>query len=127
MGDTTPDDWKLQIPYQGILYKVTTKRSGTRGYLLEELNDTDEVTDLVIDLRQLALAIASLMFRTVKPTKNETSIQGVSDLSRCTVALLIAKWHVEYFEFRSCFPELCLLAVFRHSQKQSYCAAFSCN
>jgi hypothetical protein len=57
MGDTTPDDWKLRIPYQGILYRVTTKRSGTRGYLLEELNDTDEVADLVIDLRRLALAI----------------------------------------------------------------------
>jgi hypothetical protein len=53
----TPGDWKLQIPYQRILYKVTTKRSGTRGYLLEELNDTDEVDDLVIDLRQLALTI----------------------------------------------------------------------
>jgi hypothetical protein len=30
----TPDDMKLSIPYQGILYKVTTKRSGGRrlGY-----------------------------------------------------------------------------------------------
>jgi hypothetical protein len=45
------------IPYQGILYKVTTKRSGTRGYLLEELNDTAQVADLVIDLRKLAFAI----------------------------------------------------------------------
>lgn len=38
---------------------MTTKRSGTRAYLLEELNNTDEVADLVIDLKKLALAICN--------------------------------------------------------------------
>jgi hypothetical protein len=54
---TTPNDRMLTIPYQVILYKVTTKRSGTRNYMLEELNDADGVTDLVVDLKQLALRI----------------------------------------------------------------------
>ena len=57
LGDATHKDWKLRIPYKGILYKVTTKRSGTRDYLLNELKETDEVDDLVIDLRKLALEI----------------------------------------------------------------------
>jgi len=57
--DVTPDDWKIRIPYQGILFKVTTKRSGRRGFLLDELTDADGIVDLVLDLRKLALRICN--------------------------------------------------------------------
>jgi hypothetical protein len=55
--EVTPVDWKLSIPYQGILYRVTTKRSGHPGYLLDELTEDDGIGDLVLDLRELALQI----------------------------------------------------------------------
>ena len=53
--EATPVDWKLNIPYQGILYKVTTKKSGHRVYLLDELTEEDGIGDFVLDLRELAL------------------------------------------------------------------------
>jgi hypothetical protein len=53
----TPDDWKMNVPYQGILFKVTTKRSGPRAYLLDKLSDVDGVDDLVLDLQELARRI----------------------------------------------------------------------
>jgi hypothetical protein len=53
----TPDDWKMNIPYQGILFKMTTKRSGQRAYLMDELTAVDGVDDLVLDLQELARRI----------------------------------------------------------------------
>jgi hypothetical protein len=55
--EAIPVDRKLNIPYQGILYRVTTKRSGHSGYLLDELTEEDGIGDLVLDLRGLALVI----------------------------------------------------------------------
>lgn len=50
--DGTPAAWMLTVPFQGMVYKVTTERQtdGTRPYLADQLED-GELGDLTIDLR----------------------------------------------------------------------------
>jgi hypothetical protein len=52
-----PDEWKLRVPYQGIIYKVMKEKQadGTRPYLDENsLEEDGRLGDLVINLHLLA-------------------------------------------------------------------------
>ena len=74
-----PNDRLLIVPHQGVLHKVTAKRSGTHHHLLEELNNADGVTDLVVDLRWFAFC--GFVIQMCWKVKARTGIEAHNDRS----------------------------------------------
>lgn len=58
--DTTPQDWKINIPYAALLYKVTRKENCQHSYILNQDTSANTTGGISIDLRRLSIKILEL-------------------------------------------------------------------
>ena len=61
---TTPADWILAVPFEPLLYRVTTEKQndGTRPYLVDVLQE-GEAGDMMINVRRLLALFATTVVR----------------------------------------------------------------